>query len=381
MIYLVHTIKELKNNTINTDFVIEAENENDIKSLMSMYKVIVLGVTTVSWRPTSWKFFWIFQNNNGQQFKFCIKAETIESACNHCVELDLPIININDITNPISEIESQNLINSLINNKQKKIQEAKAIEEVAKKKNKEIIDDKRKEKIMTVIWETLHDIDIMEKNEKIITQISVNEKRKLHDLKELLTKIKMWSNIEKATTVLEETFKLMEQIETANLSQMKEEEQKIMSASVVSNIDIISELEKLRRANQWEQAWTKKSSSDLYYTYLWIVWLYQKFILKDIFHNLLEFKKILTYSIEYIWFWLVCLSTFIWILFGYNYINEQISQNILLFILYVWILWIMREIPLAFKQNSFLINIICIILAIIISIIIQKLLITNFALV
>jgi hypothetical protein len=42
MIYLVHTIKELTNNTINTDFVIEAENENEIKELMSQYRIIVL---------------------------------------------------------------------------------------------------------------------------------------------------------------------------------------------------------------------------------------------------------------------------------------------------------------------------------------------------
>jgi hypothetical protein len=42
MIYLVHTIKELTNSTINTDFVIEAENENEIKELMSQYRIIVL---------------------------------------------------------------------------------------------------------------------------------------------------------------------------------------------------------------------------------------------------------------------------------------------------------------------------------------------------
>jgi hypothetical protein len=42
MIYLVHTIKELSNGTINTDFVIEAENEIEIKELMSQYRIIVL---------------------------------------------------------------------------------------------------------------------------------------------------------------------------------------------------------------------------------------------------------------------------------------------------------------------------------------------------
>jgi uncharacterized protein YaaW (UPF0174 family) len=100
--------------------------------------------------------------------------------------------------------------------------------------------------------------------------ISLDKKKKLHDLKELLTKIKMGSNIEKATSVLEETFTLMEIIETQSLSEMKEEEEKIMSSSIISNIDIIGELEKFKRANQTEQAGTKKTSSDLYYTFLGI---------------------------------------------------------------------------------------------------------------
>ena len=58
----------------------------------------------------------------------------------------------------------------------------------------------------------------------------------------------MGSNLEKATSVLEETFALMEKVEIALLSDMKEEETKIISSSVISNVDIISELEKIKRA-------------------------------------------------------------------------------------------------------------------------------------
>jgi len=100
----------------------------------------------------------------------------------------------------------------------------------------------------------------------------------------------------------------METIETQSLSQMKEEEQKIMSSSIISNIDIIGELEKLKRANQTNQAGTKKNSSDLYYTYLGIVGLYQKFILKDVVNKLLEVRRIVRYGIEYIAFGIIVMS-------------------------------------------------------------------------
>lgn len=380
MIYLVHTIKEFPNNTINTDFVIEAESEIEIKELMSQYRIIVLWITKVAWWPNSAQFYWFFQTTQNRVFKFCLKTESLESACNRCVDLELPIISINDILHPISEEQSKKLVQDTITKKQEAIIQQKTIEEKEKEKKKLMMDDKRKEKIMAVIGETLQDISALEQeNEK--KEIPLEKKKKLHDLKELLTKIKMWSNLEKATSVLEETFILMEGIETENLSQMKEEEQKIMNASIISNIDIIGELEKLKRANQTKQAGTKKNSSDLYYTYLGIVWLYQKFIIKDIINKLLEFKKVLIYGIEYISFGIVSMSVTIGLLCWYHAFSDTMNQNILLAMITIWSFGIMRELPFAVRKSSFFMSVIYIILAIIISIIIQKLLIINFALV
>jgi hypothetical protein len=52
------------------------------------------------------------------------------------------------------------------------------------------MDDKRKEKIMIVIGETLQDISKIEKEQEN-NIIFLDKKRKLHELKEQLTKIKM----------------------------------------------------------------------------------------------------------------------------------------------------------------------------------------------
>ena len=86
----------------------------------------------------------------------------------------------------------------------------------------------------------------------------------------------------------------------STIDEMKVSEEKIDHSSIVSNVDIISELDKIRRAQQANKAGTKKTSSDLYYTYLGIVGLYQKFIAKDIINKLKNFKKISNQLIEYI---------------------------------------------------------------------------------
>ena len=380
MIYLVHTIKELSNSTINTDFVIEAGNEIEIKELMSEYRVIVLWITKVNWWPNSGQFFWFFQTSQNKRFKFCLKAESLESVCTRCVDLELPLISINDIKNPISEEQTTIIIKQTREKKQAFITEQKSLEEKEKQKKKSIMDDKRKEKIMSVIWDTINDITTIENNAEA-KWIPWDKRKKLREFKELLTKIKMWSNLEKATNVLEEAFILMESIETQNLFQMKEEEQKVINSSVISNIDIVGELEKLKRANQTNEAGTKKRSSDLYYTYLWIAWLYQKFILKDIINKFLEFKTILTYTIQYIALGIMVISVSIWWILLYHLLNNTLNQNLLLSMMTIGIIGLIREIPLAIKKASFVMSMLYIILAIVTSIIIQKLLVINFALI
>ena len=54
----------------------------------------------------------------------------------------------------------------------------------------------------------------------------------------------------------------MEQMEMKTIYQLKEQEQKINENSVISNVDIISELEKIKRAQQTTKAGTKKSKEN-----------------------------------------------------------------------------------------------------------------------
>jgi hypothetical protein len=382
MIYLVQTIKELWEKKINTDLVIQSDNEENIKQLMSEYKIIVLWIKKVNWWPISAQIFWIIEDKNHIKYNFCIKSDSLEWAIRRCIDLELSLISIHSNKENISEKDAFTMIQTIIQTNNIEKQQALEKQQQETKKRKELTEDKRKDKVMIVIGETLQDISKIEQDLETESKIiSWDKKKKLHELKELLTKIKMWSNLEKATNVLEETFTLMELIETEGLSQMKEEEQKIISSSVVSNIDIISELDKLKRANQTSSAGTKKNSSDLYYTYLGISWLYQKFIIKDIINKLLETKKVIIYGIEYIWFGIICISTYLGWVMIYNDINQSLQQDLFIMMISIWIFGLARELPLIVRKSSFMISVIYIILAIIISIIIQKLLIINFALI
>jgi hypothetical protein len=69
------------------------------------------------------------------------------------------------------------------------------------------------------------------------------------------------------------------------------------------------------------------------------------------------------------------------ILLFYYIITNNIHYNLLLWMISIWLLWIIRELLFIHKKDSFIINLIYIILAIILTIIIQRIIIIFFALI
>ena len=77
--------------------------------------------------------------------------------------------------------------------------------------------------------------------------------------------------MEKASMILEETLAIMERIELESINAMKKEEEVVIDTSVVSNVDVVGELEKLKRSKQVSEVGINKNKSDIYYTFFGIV--------------------------------------------------------------------------------------------------------------
>ncbi len=144
----------------------------------------------------------------------------------------------------------------------------------------------------------------------------------------------------------------------------------------------MGELEKLKRAKTINDIWINKNNSDIYYTLFWIVWLYQKFIAKDIFKKLSTLQQLLSWWIHYIEFIYIWMSIIGCIVVAWMTLSDQnLSQDSYLNYITLWLLWLTRRIPLLLKGKSNIFLIGWIILAIGITIIIQKVLIVNLALI
>ena len=387
MIYLVHTLKQQKEKTINTDFVIEADSEEIIKVIMNNCKVIVLSTTLVPWWPKSWTFFANLQYEE-KILKCCIAADNIEHACQRCTLIDLPIVSIQDINNPISSQESESYIQKFLEERKLQIEQEKQKENKEKKEKTIDMSNRKQKKITEIITQTLEDINKLPSN-VLENRNLVSEIHELNDLKEMLTKIKMWSNVEKSTQVLERVFTLMEKIELTNIIATKTENlwwevwEKILTDDSVdfSDSDIINELWKLKRAKQGQQIGMNQWIWDIYYTVFWLIGLYQKFIAKDIIKKISKIKDIISWIIVYIHFIIIQISLYISLrIMRLSFLHEEISQYISMILVVVGIVGTVWLIPLAFRKKHILFVLFWIIVAIIIAITLQSLIKNTFAL-
>ncbi len=381
MIYLTRTLKEINWTTISTDFVFETEDISFVKKFLDTKKIIVLSLTEVPNRPNSGRIFWNIQLDEITSLKFCLNSQDTRSAIERCISLGLPLIDINDIKEPLPEEEVQQIIQEFTNEENKKQEiESEARKKEQSKKNKITTDEKR-DKIIEVVNSTLEDIKRIQSTYVDNATLQKNN-IKLTDIKNELTKIKMGSNLVRATPLLEEAFKIMEDIEITHVSDLEENEYAIDDSSTISNIDIINELDKIKRAQQVTQIGGKKTTSDLYYTYLWLTWLYQKFITKDIVSKIREVNNMIPAAMRYVDFGIVSLILSVWLIFLYGHLLEWwLNYQTLLSMTFIWILSLTRELivyRLPYRSHMALIG--RLVLAIILTIIIYKAIVIYFAL-
>lgn len=383
MLYLVRTIKEVDNSNLNTDFIIDYNDEKAIKDFFSWQSFVIVTLKKISDWPQSAQYRWDFSYQD-RRIQFALKAENLEEAIARCIDLDFSFNALNDIVKPLKDKDLQKIIDKINYKKQSLLQEQELRREREEKKKRSLLNEKRKEKIITIINQTLDDIKkINKKYEK--TEELKRELLRLNELEGELTKIKMWSNMEKATTMLETTFSVMEQIELKHLSTIKQDDiYRISDASSVSNVDIISELDNLRRMQQATKVGAEKNILNNLYAYLWFVGVYQKFITKDVFHKIKQFKHIIGDIISYIDFWILNVTVIMSFYIAYGLIFWPVKNINLLFLslINISLFWLVWEVPYFYRNQKFILRVLAsIVVAIIVTIIIYKLIQIYFALV
>lgn len=368
MIFHVVAIRELFEKKYTVDLLFFWLPEEKVRDILREYKLVVLEL--YEYEKNKIESYWVIKiliNFEGEEIRLLSNATELEDEIYLLSLIWFDIKNINYVSEE-KKIE-QNAINAVLETEKAKAAEwikgqNDAIEQ-SKKKNEEMFDDQKLEKTQKLAKDLLEKIPVF--IEKAKDTLSKNDLKELHNQQQELSKLEMWSNVEKISSFLEIVYNNYSKLEQEFL-EIQESPNIEIAWSNVSDAYLISELTKLEKAKSLQKLWWAKKWDDVLYANLWWALLYFRLIKRDIFAKLknfsLDFSKIFGYlslsffviallssiymSIinknDFVFVIMICSGVFWLVLYGIKSIKpKKTLSNILLLVWSIlFSLWIIR---------------------------------------
>ncbi len=380
MLFHVVGIKETKKKKYNMDILIKWESEKFVRSFLQHHNIIVLNLSEYK-KPIEdfWKLSLIVDFQN-QKVEIVSYLTDIKSAIFNfsMIWFIIKYINFTD-DQKIDDTE----LKKLMSDTTKEVEDIKNQEDQIVKQEKEqekkIYKDDNLEKIVEIAEKTFWQIDSL--LDKVWDHVSKDKIRDLNVMKQELTKLKMWRNDDKMSELLEKIYEKSDDIETEYLEYMQQNIDYPIKDSVVTNIDIISENQKLKKAKKIKQIWAKRDAEDNYYLSFESTGLYIKFLLKDLKYRLRDlswFFKSLFWYLELATILILIITTIILWFKRVSYVLDENLYNYV-FLLKTAIFWLTIFYAKKLRKTKIYSNILLLIFAILIAIILFWFLRFNFS--
>jgi len=287
MFFEIHGLKDINGEKQNIQILVEASNPGDIRDFFMSKNIIVLSIKEYSESLSEFgKISWTFIEKE-HQFTFIIDEKTIEDACYLLIYLWFNIRTISSSKETINKEEMKKIINNIQKQieDEKKEQEEKEITE--KEESKKIYDDRRLQKLQNVVDGIFSYIKTL--IPKVQNYVDSEMITKLKKEEENLRKLRMWRNASTIKEALTTILPILENIKNSYILVKKKDWIKIFEESVVTDIDVIDEYNKLKKSRLIKNLHIKQSKEDQFYIFFDKIGLFVRFLKKDL---LVKFKKI-----------------------------------------------------------------------------------------
>ena len=379
MLFHVIGIKEAQNRKYNLDIVIDWDSDVFVRKFLQRYNIIVLNLSKYTKQSSDFGSMQIEISYKESVVHVFSYITDIKSALLFFMTVWFDIKYINFINeNKIADTEVQNMISNTRSEIEQEKQQYKKDITQKKEQEKQIYRDQRLDKTRKIIDQVFVQIDNL--LQKVWHRVSDDKIKSIKQMQQDLTKLKMWRNEDKMSELLQKIYEKIEDIDIEYLTYMQKNISYPIQDSIVTNIDIISENQKLKKAKKIKELGSQKSATDLYYLsfdYLgvYIVLMYKD--LKNIIKLFPQFiKKIFNYTTISLLLMIIATSLILW--------SNKISYNTSINLYYdVWLIKIaLFGLALYFvkfiKKDTVVSNILYLLLAIIISFTVFWLLKINF---
>lgn len=282
MIFHVTWLKEDKEAKHSIDILVDISSEALLRDFLTYHHILILGIKPYKQEKSFFGKVYFLTTYKNEIINITCYLENIEKACTFFSLLGFDILDINYITESekISSEESKTILQKIKTQAQEMLKKIEQ-ENIQKQQQKQAIyEDEKLQKMKQVIEQVM--FQKKELVEKIEGRISPTELKLLQDEENELNKLRLGRNYEKMSEVVKKIVELMGNIESEYLKYMEKNKYFVLPDSIVTNIDIIMENERFKKAKRVQQLGAKKDKNDQRYIFFWELWIYVKFLRKDI---------------------------------------------------------------------------------------------------
>lgn len=377
MIFHVVAIRELFWKNYSIDLLFFGLPEERVRDVLREYKLVALQL--YEYKEEKVKDYWkikVLIKFEWQEYKLLSNATDIDWIAYWLSVIWFDIENINYVQNWIDQEVIDGILQTAKSEAEQRLKEQKQV--VAKKEEEDarLLDEKKREKYQIEINKLLSNIQkLTERAKSVVPQ----EKLKtLFRQWQELSKLKMWRNFEKISSLLEKTYSNYSDLEQQYLSSLKASRIQV-AGSNVSDTYVISEIQKLEKAKWLTNLWST-NVNDVFKASFWWLIMYLKFLKKDFAEKLKLFPTYTSKMFNDILLWLLMLETFSWFYFSlskvfyYNNMNDYVYVMLVKFGVFWLVLYWINFI----KKWSLVFNMVLLVVWILISILLVRILKQNF---
>ena len=372
MLFAVKGLFSVNGQQQKVNFIFEEEDESLLKNKLKQIWLIVLDISLLESLPEDVDTYFIFETKDGS-LKGFLNKNLKDSFKYLFEELHLKWISyINSVSAPVDREKIQKLLDYFNNKLLRKEQSSETIK----------TSDKKLEKLREVASKTVEEAE--ELLERLKGKVPSTYLTQIKTKSDELIKLKLSANVERILDLIEDLLKLMEEAELYYYSELEKQEEEQWKKGVISDLEILIEVEKAKKAKALKDVGVKSLSSDMkLYGILGMKGVYVKLLFKEFLKRLQSLDSVILYFIDFV------------ILFSFFYIMLAMIKAFYVYFKYtkdflrddVYHIFILGIIGLTFtffklltKKGFFLKNIIILMTSVLISGILIFLIKANFAL-
>ena len=377
MYFHVIGIKEKeKNKKYNIDIVLESDSESFLKDFLYTNNIIILNYSEYK---RDIKSFWnleILINYKQKIIKAVSYSDDIVSLVKYFMMIWFDVKYANFISsNRLSDLEVSNIIKESFLDVQNFQNQIKENSKEKENQNKKIYQDEKLQKTIKILLSALKEVDILLSNtHEFVSQDKIRDIKVLY---QELIKLKMWRNADKMLEVLEDIYHKMYEIQQEYL--LSRNVGLPISWSKVTNIDIMSEINKYKKAKNIKNILAKRDIEDNYYLSFEQLGIHIKFLIKDLKYSLKNISNLFFNSFDYLEILFVFVILMLTIILWFNKVSYSLLEEHYLYfsLIKTWTFGLIFFVTKAFRKQYIKRNLWLFLLAMLLSYFIFRLLINN----